>query len=162
MNLTNIKKLKPQLKASSLSGIDLQKLRDAGKKGIILDLDNTITLWKDTAISKEAHEFIEQALKLGFSICLLSNAKKSRTANIAAIYNLPFVSMAKKPMQNSYIRALAMLELKADAVIAVGDQVFTDILGGNRAGCYTILVPPLGTREFIWTKFMRQLEKLVE
>jgi predicted HAD superfamily phosphohydrolase YqeG len=40
----------------------------------------------------------------------------------------------------------------------VGDQIFTDILGGNRAGLYTILVKPLARREFVGTKINRTLE----
>jgi len=162
MSLPKIKQLKPQQKASSLSSINLQEMRANGKKGIILDLDNTITLWKDTALSKEAQVFIKQALELQFGICLLSNATKNRTSKIAEIYDLPFVSMARKPSKKAYLKAFGLLQLKADEVIAIGDQIFTDVLGGNRAGCYTILVSPLGTREFIWTKLMRQLEKLVE
>ncbi len=162
MNLINIKQLKPQLKASSLSSINLRYMQDIGKQGIILDLDNTITLWKEDVLANEAREFIEQAVKLQFRICLLSNATKNRTAKIAGIYNLPYVSLARKPAKDAYLKALRLLNLKADEVVAVGDQIFTDILGGNRAGCYTILVPPLGPREFVGTKLMRQLEKLVE
>ena len=44
---------------------------------------------------------------------------------------------------------------------AIGDQIFTDIWGGNRAGVYTILVKPVevgGEGWFIALK--RKLEKL--
>ncbi|MDO8588170.1 MAG: YqeG family HAD IIIA-type phosphatase, partial [Armatimonadota bacterium] len=37
----------------------------------------------------------------------------------------------------------------------------TDIFGGNRAGLYTILVPPMHPREFIGTKLSRIVEWLL-
>jgi predicted HAD superfamily phosphohydrolase YqeG len=43
----------------------------------------------------------------------------------------------------------------------VGDQVFTDILGGNRSGLFTILVKPLARREFVGTKINRTLELII-
>jgi predicted HAD superfamily phosphohydrolase YqeG len=44
----------------------------------------------------------------------------------------------------------------------VGDQMFTDILGGNRSGIYTIMVRPLERREFVYTRFVsRPPERLL-
>ena len=44
----------------------------------------------------------------------------------------------------------------------VGDQLFTDIKAGSRAGVKTILVNPLTSRDFIGTKLVsRTLENLV-
>jgi len=44
----------------------------------------------------------------------------------------------------------------------VGDQLFTDIRAGARAGVKTILVNPLTTRDFIGTKLVsRTLENIV-
>jgi len=53
------------------------------------------------------------------------------------------------------------LELSPQEVAVIGDQIFTDVLGGNRLGLYTILVTPISDKEFIWTRFMRKLERLV-
>jgi len=53
------------------------------------------------------------------------------------------------------------MALKPSQVAVVGDQVFTDILGGNRLGLYTILVCPLNKKEFIGTRVVRQVEKAV-
>jgi predicted HAD superfamily phosphohydrolase YqeG len=43
----------------------------------------------------------------------------------------------------------------------IGDQLFTDVLGGNRLGLFTILVQPIDQREFIGTRLVRQVERRV-
>jgi predicted HAD superfamily phosphohydrolase YqeG len=45
--------------------------------------------------------------------------------------------------------------------VVIGDQVFTDVLGGRRAGLYTILVRPRSPREFVGTRLLRALERKV-
>ena len=49
----------------------------------------------------------------------------------------------------------------AEETAVIGDQVFTDILGGNRMGLFTILVVPINKREFIGTRVMRKFEIMV-
>jgi len=56
---------------------------------------------------------------------------------------------------------LEIMGVSGDQAAVIGDQIFTDILGGNRAGLYTILVKPLARREFMGTKIARSLELLV-
>ena len=43
----------------------------------------------------------------------------------------------------------------------VGDQIFTDILGGNRFGIKTVLVCPIAEKEIIVTKVKRPLERWI-
>jgi hypothetical protein len=54
-----------------------------------------------------------------------------------------------------------MLDAKPEETAIIGDQIFTDILGGHRVGLFTILVPPLSSDEFAWTRLMRKLERRV-
>ena len=56
---------------------------------------------------------------------------------------------------------MGLLGTKAVNTAVIGDQIFTDILGGNRLELFTILVTPISTKEFIGTRFTRKLEKLV-
>jgi HAD superfamily phosphatase (TIGR01668 family) len=53
------------------------------------------------------------------------------------------------------------MELTSQETAVIGDQIFTDVLGGNRLGLYTILVTPISEKEFIWTRLMRKLERFV-
>lgn len=154
--------LKPDLIVNALSSINLKLYWEMGKRGIILDLDNTITPWNIAEISKEAHLFLAEAFCLKYKICLLTNAGRKRTETIAQKYALFYVAPALKPRKGAFLKALKKMDLKKEEVLVIGDQIFTDILGGNRVGCYTILVPPLSPREFLGTKFLRLLESLVK
>ncbi len=153
--------LRPKMTASSLTEIDLLSLHDKGIKGIILDLDNTISMWRGITITEEASLFIKKASSLGYRICLVTNAKKERAEEIAGKNNLDFVAPALKPLKRSFLKAVGIMKMKENQVAVIGDQLFTDIIGGNRAGCFTILIPPLDKKEFIGTKLLRMLEKVV-
>lgn len=155
-----MKHLKPHLYVESLQEIELEYLWSIGKRGIILDVDNTIAPWRDDRITAEAHEFINEAIKLKYKVCLLSNASQKRVEKAADVYCIPFVAPALKPRSKAFKRAAKVLGLKSENVVMIGDQIFTDILGGNRAGCHTILVKPINNHEFIGTKLMRKLERL--
>lgn len=152
-------KLKPGLCVDALGSIDLKTLKNKGIKGLIIDLDNTICPWNQNKVTNEADVFIKKALALDYKVCLISNASYNRTREIAQNYCIPFIAPALKPWKRSFMAALRRMELQNAAVAVIGDQIFTDIYGGNKAGCFTILVPPLDKKEFIWTRFMRKLEK---
>ena len=68
--------------------------------------------------------------------------------------------MAKKPLPFKYNQVIAELSYSKKEVMAIGDQVFTDVLGGNLAGCTTVLVSPLSMIEFSGTKLLRFMEIL--
>lgn len=152
--------LKPSLAVSSLADIDLKRLWDEGKRGIVLDLDNTIAPWQQNSLTDQARDFIKKALNLGYRICLISNASRTRTGMIAGRYGIPFVAPAFKPLKRPFLLAMEKMGLTKDQIIVVGDQLFTDVWGGNRANFYTILTPPLDRKEFLWTRIMRIAETL--
>jgi HAD superfamily phosphatase (TIGR01668 family) len=150
----------PHLILNTLQDLEHHKLRQLGIKGIIFDLDNTIIPWDSQEMSPEIIEFLKALLTAGFKICLLSNNMDRRVKSIAAIFGIPFISRAYKPAKTGFHHAVTAMELPRDQVAVVGDQLFTDILGGNRIGLVTIWVRPLCTQEFIGTKITRRLEKL--
>ena len=153
--------LRPDAVVTSLASIDLETLWHKGKRGIILDLDNTITPWRQDTLTVEAEDLIAKARSMSYKIHLLSNASGKRTKRVALQIDVGYTAPGFKPFQGGYNRALKQLALSAEQVIAIGDQIFTDIWGGNRAGCYTILVTPVERTEFIGTKFMRLLELII-
>lgn len=155
-----IKLLCPHLQVHSLSEIDPDKLQKIGIKGIIFDLDNTIIPWNSLNMQPEIIGWLKNLQAAGYKICLLSNNMGQRVCDIAAIFKIPFVSRAYKPAKTGFRRALAAMGLTEKEVAVVGDQLFTDILGGNRLGLFTIWVSPLSTKEFFGTKITRKLEKV--
>ena len=59
-----------------------------------------------------------------------------------------------------YKLALLRLGLNANEVCVIGDQVFTDILGGKLIGAKAIYVEPINEKEDSgWTRFVRLFEK---
>jgi HAD superfamily phosphatase (TIGR01668 family) len=141
--------------------IDLQDLKDKGIEGLILDLDNTLVPWNDHAVFPEVQAWVGELKNSGFNACIVSNNDASRGEKIQEIFDLPAFWKAVKPRRRTFRKALALMALKPSQVAVVGDQIFTDILGGNRLGLYTILVRPLNKREFLGTMCVRKVEKVV-
>jgi len=154
------KLLCPQIIVKTLYDIDINTLEQQGIRGIIFDLDNTIIPWDSPNMSPGIIQWLNNLLARGFNICLVSNNMGKRVQTIAGIFGIPFVSRAYKPAKTGFRQAIAAMELTNSQVAVVGDQLFTDILGGNRLGLYTIWVAPISGKEFIGTKITRRLEKL--
>lgn len=150
----------PNLIIKSLYEIEIHILQQQGIKGIIFDLDNTIIPWDSPTMSPEIIEWLQEMLAQGFQICLVSNNMGKRVRDIAGIFGIPFVSRAYKPAKSGFRQAMARMNLTEGQVAVVGDQLFTDVLGGNRLGLFTIWVKPLSAKEFIGTRITRRLEKV--
>lgn len=140
--------------------IDPEYLRSQQLAGVIVDLDNTIVVWNSLIIPEDIRLWVGKLYAAGIQICLLSNNCGPRVEMIADILNMPFVSNACKPRSQGFRRAVRTMNLLPGEVAVVGDQIYTDILGGNRIGCHTIWVTPLSTQEFLGTKITRWLEKI--
>ncbi len=153
--------LNPNLFVENITQISIDDLIRKGIRGIIFDLDNTLTEWKQNNIHPEVEAWIAEIKKKNFKVCLVSNNKSGRVSKIAGLMGAPSIPKAKKPMRSAFFQALEILGTTRETTAVIGDQIFTDVLGGNRLGMYTILVVPLSKREFIWTRFMRCLEILV-
>lgn len=151
----------PKLIVNTLYDIEIAELQARGIAGIIFDLDNTIVPWGTYDLCPEVVDWLEELRQNGFQICLLSNNTSKRVEEIAVQLEIPFVSKAFKPFKNGFRQAAAAMQLHGREVAVIGDQLFTDVLGGNRLGMFTIWVKPLSTKEFVGTRITRQLEKIM-
>lgn len=140
--------------------IDYEKLMKKGFSGIIFDIDNTLVEHGAPANEKSLL-LIRRIKELGFSVCVLSNNKEPRVKSFCEAHKLPYIFKAGKPKKISYEKAAQLLQLKRNQIISIGDQIFTDTLGANRAGIYSILVCPIGKKEEIQIVLKRFLEKIV-
>lgn len=154
-------KLAPDLFVDSLMDIPLDKLAQRKAKGMIFDLDNTVTEWNNPEIKNEILQWFQVLPQYGITACLLSNNKGPRVMEAAKKLGIPYVAKATKPRRRAFRRAMELLQTSSEETVVVGDQIFTDILGGNRLGLYTVLVSPLSKREFIGTRVMRLVERVV-
>jgi HAD superfamily phosphatase (TIGR01668 family) len=156
-----LKKLCPKHQSNSVLDLDLLDLKKKGIKGIIFDLDNTLVAWKQNSLAPEVVATIKQAKQLGFKLSILSNALEHRVEAVAKLLEVPYVSRAVKPRKSPFRKALEMMGTTSETTAVVGDQLFTDILGGNRMKLYTIWISPISATEFISTKAVRKIERLV-
>jgi HAD superfamily phosphatase (TIGR01668 family) len=69
------------------------------------------------------------------------------------------VKLAGKPFPMAFRRAMAAMGTDPASTCAIGDQVFTDMLGANWLGIRTVLVDPLCDRESPHTRLIRLIER---
>lgn len=156
-----LKKLTPDLFVKSIYSIDLEDLLRRGIKAIITDLDNTLVSWDDSLPNQRLADWLQGVQAQGFSVFIVSNNSQGRVQKFAKAFGVPAISKAIKPRRGAFRTACKSMGVKPEEVAIVGDQLFTDVLGGNRLGVYTILVLPVSTREFFGTKIMRMFERFV-
>lgn len=147
--------------ANSIYDIDFEKLKERGITSLIFDIDNTLVPQKVLNPDRKVINFFKFLKSKGFKVCLISNNTTKRVNNFTKGTGVKGISWAIKPRKSAFYKALEMLDSTPDETAVVGDQIFTDILGGHRVGLFTILVRPLSSEEFGWTKIMRKLEKKV-
>jgi HAD superfamily phosphatase (TIGR01668 family) len=153
--------LRPAEYHLSIFEIDLDQLRHKGFKAILLDLDNTLVRWNDPNPTPGLVAWLDRVRGMGFAVCIVSNNSGPRVSEFARKLGVPHVSKAGKPGRKGFLHAMTMLGVSPSETVVVGDQIFTDVLGGNWAGAYTILVVPIDRREFIGTRLVRTVERRV-
>ncbi len=155
------KAMKPEKVYESLVLIPWGELADDGITTALLDFDNT--LGPDHATEPENYSFrcVKMIEDQGIRCCLVSNAKSDRSAKIAEMLNIPVVTYANKPGTSGIFRAIELMKSKPENCVMVGDQVFTDVIAGNRAGVRTFMVEKLHKPEIWYVMLKRPFEKLV-
>lgn len=151
----------PRLAADSIFDIPLDELWDKGIRGIITDLDNTLVGARVPVATPELVRWLEQVQEKGFQVVIVSNNNKLRVSAFADPIVVPYISAAKKPMNAAFHRAMGLMKLSAQETAVVGDQMLTDVLGGNRLGLFTILVKPIAVAdEGFFTRINRRIERI--
>ncbi|NLJ75217.1 MAG: YqeG family HAD IIIA-type phosphatase [Firmicutes bacterium] len=151
--------LVPDQVLGSVLDIDFEYLKEKNLLGLLVDIDNTLVRWEKSSIDPKFVQWVGEAKDEGFRVCLVSNALEKRVQFFAELLHIPAVARAWKPSQRAFLRGIHKLEMDKEQIAVVGDQLFTDVFGGNRLGLYTILINPLSSQELKTTKFMRKLEK---
>lgn len=128
----------------SIYEIDPVQLYGCGITLLLLDLDNTISPYRGTEPTEELREWIALLRTAGVEPFILSNSRKrTRVLDFAERLGVPFLRRAGKPSRVGFRKAMEQMGRHAQETAMVGDQIFTDVLGANRAGICAILVRPL-------------------
>ena len=154
--------LKPNFIFNSFLDITPEFLRDNNIKALLLDVDNTLTYAHKTKKLRDgAEKWFSLMRENDISLIVLSNAKPKRARAFGESIGLAALGGAAKPLPFGYLRAKRRLGLKSSEIAMVGDQLFTDIYGGNRMGLTTFLVTPIKNDETKFIVFKRKIEKMV-
>lgn len=161
-----LKFLTPKAQLETAFEITPQWLAARNLKGLALDIDNTLAPTHLPGNEAQIRAWLEPFRQAKISIRIVSNGHSNRILEFCQLFKLEFVGilgfrMAAKPIPSAFQRACQELNLPANQVAMVGDQIFTDVLGANIAGMYTVLVKPLTEKSMPHTKLIRNLEKLV-
>ncbi|HHU50592.1 MAG TPA: YqeG family HAD IIIA-type phosphatase [Firmicutes bacterium] len=157
-----LSKLCPHSRTETVASLSPEFFISRGIRGLIIDLDNTLVAWGKYKITREMRAWVQTMLASGLKICILSNAVEHRVRFFGELLDIPWISRATKPRKNSFKRAMEILQTIPEETAVIGDQLFTDIFGGNRMALYTIWTAPISPQELISTKAMRYLERLVQ
>ena len=144
----------------SVFTIDFKKLYEMGYRGLIFDIDNTLVPYGAPA-DERAIRLFGRLKELGYQCCLLSNNQLPRVEMFNKDVHVHYIENAHKPSVKNYKKAMKLMNTDEKNTIFIGDQIFTDIYGANRAGIRTILVKPIHPKEEIQIVLKRYLEKIV-
>jgi hypothetical protein len=148
---------KPLIIANDLCGLTPGRLWEMGVLAVLSDLDNTLAGYRANAPDEAVSAWIQELKDAGIPLFIVSNAKDKRVGAFCRPLGLPYIASAKKPGGRTLLAALEQLGVKPADAVMLGDQFFTDVLAGNRAGIQVILVPPR-VKGFLFT-LRRFLEK---
>ncbi len=147
----------------SILDITPEYMAERGLKGIILDIDNTLIGHNVPIPNAEVMALLDRYRENGIKMCVVSNNRRERVAAFCEKIGVKdFVWDALKPAARGYAEAAEIMGLLPEETAAVGDQIYTDVWGARRAGCYAVLLKPIhkgGEGAFI--AFKRLLEKPV-
>lgn len=152
--------LYPDEEYDSSYEIDYEAYYEKGYRGILFDVDNTL-VEHDQPVTLEAIGLFEQLREIGFEVCIISNNKEHRVKPLADILEAKYVYKAGKPSAKGFLEGMRYMATTPDTTMFVGDQIFTDIWGANRAGVHSILVHPIAKHEEIQIIVKRRLEWFV-
>lgn len=152
----------PTQYVSSIHEIDIDHLVAAGIKGLIVDLDDTLLTRTEFKVPLSAYNWIQKVKDKNIKICLASNGSRIARLNyIAQTLNIPGSALAFKPFPPAFNKALKILGTKAKETCVVGDQILTDIIGGNILGMHTILVKPISEERSLIRAPYRYIENFL-
>ena len=152
----------PTLMRERITDITAEDLRALGVRGVLLDVDNTLTTHYNPDLSDEVTGWLAAMRQAGFALAVVSNAKRRRVEPFAKKIGLPAVWLAAKPLPGGYRRAARLLGLSPRDCAAVGDQIFTDTLGARLCGVPCVQLSPIELEEgkpFLMCK--RRLERWI-
>lgn len=157
-----LKHFLPNEHVKSILDITPKHLIDMGMKGIITDLDNTLVEWDRPSATPQLIKWYEEMKQNNILVTIVSNNRSEyRVKSFSDPLGIPFIFQAKKPLGWGFLKAVSRMNIKREESVVIGDQLLTDVLGGNLSGFHTILVVPVAQTDGFFTKFNRFVERRI-
>lgn len=150
--------LLPKVVAPAATDLSPSYLHGKNIRLLMLDFDNTIVPYTTNIPTAKMQVWLETMLESDICVCVVSNSKNDRVRNFCRQYGLGCITHAKKPFSAGIRRCMEEYELPPESCALIGDQIFTDVLGANCAGVYSILVKSIHNHNF-WLK-LRHIAEL--
>ncbi len=152
---------KPTFWLKNVLSIDKKFLSDNNIEALILDLDNTLSMHGNPAAEAGIPDWLLEMKALGVKMMVVSNNTNKRVSPLAEKLGLQFIANGAKPLTLGINKAVKRLGIDKKKIVVVGDQIFTDVMGGNFAGIRTILVEPFHMEKNVLFKIKRKAESIV-
>ena len=154
--------LYPKQHFNNVREIKIDFLKENQINALILDVDNTLIDF-DKNLAEETIKWAEDLKEQGIKLYILSNSnKKEKVKTVAEKLKIEYEYFGKKPLKTGFKKVQKKLDEKAENIGVVGDQIFTDVLGGNRCKMFTILVEPIAEKDIWITLLKRPLENAIK
>ena len=138
----------PNIYIKRVEEITIEMLQKNKIKALILDIDNTLIDYEEN-MEESVKQWAKDLKGQGTKLIILSNTnKKNKVEKVAKTLEIPYIYFAKKPLKSGFKKAK--------------DQIFTDIIGGNRCKMFTILVEPIKEKDFWYTAWKRPIENKIK
>ena len=150
----------PDMYQKSIYTIDYKKLKKKGIKCLLFDLNNTIAPYELDYPNDELRELMFE-LEKDFKVIIVSNSPKNRVRPFKEKLNIDSSFSSKKPFKKKFKKIMNLYNFKDTEITMIGDELLTDIWGGNRMNFTTILVNGISEEEPFHTRIMRSIEKRI-
>ena len=152
----------PKAYFTKIQNITIQFLLENKIKILILDVDNTL-IDKKEILSEEIIQWAKEIRGQGVRLYILSNTnKKEKVKKVAEKLEIPYLHFGMKPLKRGFIKIQKIVKESPEKIAVVGDQIFTDVVGGNRCKMFTILVDPINENDYWYTIWKRPIEKKIK
>jgi len=150
---------RPTYVFNDITGITPKFLKRKHIKGIVLDIDNTLTTHNNPVPPQSSMDWLARVKKAGIKLIIVSNNKPPRVEPFAQLLDLEYVANGRKPLTYGINEAVRRMGFEKCDIAAIGDQIFTDIMGANLAGIRSCFVYPLEPETSLPFRFKRTIEK---
>ena len=154
-------KFVPDMHYKSIYTIDYKGLKKKKIKCLIFDLNNTIAPLTLLKPNKKLMDLFDELKDMKFKIYIVSNSTKKRVEPFKTYLGIDSAYLSMKPSLKKFKKIFDINKFKDNEIAVIGDELISDIWSANRMNFVSILVNPIGTKEYASTKIGRIFENFI-